>query len=294
MSNSTMHPLTPVLCLTTGRFCRTAVLALNITVTLSHIGTDLPRGTSMVDSDDTSTTILDDEERRMVSHVRYAVRMTDVCRVYRIGKREVVALKNINLEVTPGEYVVISGHSGSGKTTLLNLIGVIDYPTSGRVIVMDVPIGDYDESFRAAFRLYNTGFVFQSYNLVSTLTALENVMFPMQLSEQPLAEVQERAMRLLERVGLSDRHDHLPWQLSSGEQQRVAVARAIANDPPIVLADEPTANLDSESAEMIRELLTELNNQKKTVFVMTHDEKIINRHGVRRFEMIRGELVSHA
>ncbi len=245
---------------------------------------------------DESPTIATDEDLGSgeTESVKYAVRMVDVSRVYRIGKRNIVALHNINLDVTPGEYVVVYGHSGSGKTTLLNLIGVIDYPTSGRVLVMDVPIVDYDEAFRATFRLYNTGYVFQSYNLISTLTALENVMFPMQLSERPRVEVKERAMRLLERVGLSDRSDHLPWQLSSGEQQRVGVARAMANDPPIILADEPTANLDLESAEMIRAILSELNSQHKTIFVMTHDEKIINRPDVRRFEMVRGELIPHA
>ncbi|RDE16928.1 MAG: hypothetical protein C4K49_04060 [Candidatus Thorarchaeota archaeon] len=189
-----------------------------------------------------------------------------------------------------GEFVVISGPSGSGKTTLLNIVGGIDFASEGRVLVLDVPIGDYDETFRATFRLTNTGFIFQSYNLISTLTAVENVMFPMQLSGKSSGALREEAMALLKTVGLSDRSSHLPWQLSSGEQQRVAVARAMANDPSIVLADEPTANLDHDSAKIVRELLAELNRRGKTVFVVTHDNDIIGLPGIRHYEMLNGEL----
>jgi putative ABC transport system ATP-binding protein len=159
---------------------------------------------------------------------------------------------------------------------------------------MDVPIDDYDESFRATFRLTNTGFVFQSYNLISTLTAIENVMFPMQLSNKDAKEIHRDASILLERVGLSNRVGHLPWQLSSGEQQRVAMARAMANDPPIIIADEPTANLDSESAELIRNLLVSLNRAGKTVFVVTHDENIIELAGARHLTMEKGVLSANA
>ena len=222
--------------------------------------------------------------------VKHAVKLVDVTRIYKLGRKEIEALKRVNLEVALGDLVVISGRSGSGKTTLLNIIGAIDLVTSGRLFVMDVPINDYDETFRSSFRLNNTGFVFQSYNLVSTLTAIENVLFPMQLSAKSPDELQTDAMVLLERVGLSDRADHLPWQLSSGEQQRVAIARAMANDPPIILADEPTANLDGESGQMIRDLLLELNKEGKAVIVMTHDERIINQSGARRFRMESGEL----
>ncbi len=237
----------------------------------------------------------DDEEIILVAEsesagVKYATRLVDVSRVYEIGSRKIVALHDVNLEVRPGEFVVVEGPSGSGKTTLLNIIGAIDYATEGRVFLMDVPIQDYDESFRATFRLTNTGFVFQSYNLISTLTALENVMFPMQLTEHPRAALKERAKSLLERVGLDDRWDHLPWQLSSGEQQRIAVARAMANDPPLILADEPTANLDEESADLVRRILRELNEAGKTVIVMTHDPKIIGTEDARHFKMQRGEL----
>ena len=220
--------------------------------------------------------------------VSYAVRLIDVSRVYDLGTRKIAALQNVNLSVKAGEFVVVHGPSGSGKTTLLNLIGAIDAATSGRVLLMDVPINDYDESFKATFRLTNTGFIFQSYNLVSTLTAAENVMFPMQLAEQPIEKTREEASRLLAKVGIADREDHLPWQLSSGEQQRVAFARAMANDPPIILADEPTANLDSESAGLIRRLLDELSGRGKTIIVMTHDEKIIDRLGSTLYTMKGG------
>jgi putative ABC transport system ATP-binding protein len=222
--------------------------------------------------------------------VNYAVRLQGVSRTYSLGRREISALNNITLEIGMGDFVAITGASGSGKTTLLNIIGAIDYTTEGRVFVMDVPIGDYDESFRATFRLSNTGFIFQSYNLISTLTALENVMFPMQLTDKSLEEIQNDSLKLLERVGLAERTDHLPWQLSSGEQQRVAIARAMANDPPIILADEPTANLDSESARMVRDLLQSLHQNGKTVIVMTHDTAIVRTKGARHLIMADGVL----
>lgn len=245
----------------------------------------------MDNTDDTTEPLTIEETVAPEREVEFAVRLTDVTRTYVLGKREIHALQGVSFEVRPGEYVVVRGPSGSGKTTLLNIIGCIDLATSGRVVVMDVPIAEYDEVFRATFRLTYTGFIFQSYNLISTLTAMENIMFPMQLSEQPESEVRERAAMLLERVGLADRADHLPWQLSSGEQQRVAIARAMANDPPIILADEPTANLDQESAGMIRELLRELNGDGKTVIVMTHDDEIVSTPGARRFVMDGGVLL---
>ena len=227
-----------------------------------------------------------------LDEVRHAVRLVNVSRTYTLGKRRIDAVRDVSLEVEAGDYIVISGHSGSGKTTLLNIIGAIDSVTEGRIHVMDVPIADYDESFRATFRLQNTGYMFQSYNLISTLTAIENVMFPMQLSPKPIPELNAEARRLLEMVDMTDRLDHLPWQLSSGEQQRVALARAMANDPPIILADEPTANLDETSAEMVRAILHNLNNGGKAVIVMTHDEKIFSMSGARRFRMSEGALLS--
>ncbi|MHA2359397.1 MAG: ABC transporter ATP-binding protein, partial [Candidatus Thorarchaeota archaeon] len=205
-----------------------------------------------LDSIDYTKDTLDVED---LEDVKHSVQLQDVVRTFKLGKEEIRALDGVSLVIDKGEFVVISGKSGSGKTTLLNIIGAIDLTTSGRVHVMGVPITDYDESFRSTFRLDNTGFIFQSYNLVSTLTAVENVMFPMQLSSKNQSELREDAIKLLEDVEMGHRINHLPWQLSSGEQQRVAIARAMANDPPIILADEPTANLDGHSGQMIRELL---------------------------------------
>lgn len=232
----------------------------------------------------------DDLDIEDLEDVKHAVRLDDVHRTFVMGKTEIIAVIGVNLIVDAGDFVVISGKSGSGKTTLLNIIGAIDLATHGRVFVMDVPINDYDESFRASFRLNNTGFIFQSYNLVSTLTAAENVLFPMQLSEKSRSELRDDAMKLLEKVEMDHRADHLPWQLSSGEQQRIAIARAMANDPPIILADEPTANLDGDSGQMIRELLIELNREGKAVIVMTHDVGIIKQPNVQHYKMDAGAL----
>ena len=234
----------------------------------------------------------DDLDAEDFKDIKFAVKLKDVSRVYKAGRIEIEALRNVNLEVKLGDFIVIAGHSGSGKTTLLNIIGAIDLSSSGRTLIMDVPISDYDEAFRSSFRLNNTGFIFQSYNLISTLTAVENVLFPMQLSDKSPSKLRDEAMKLLERVEMEHRADHLPWQLSSGEQQRVAIARAMANDPPIILADEPTANLDGDSGAMVRNLLVELNSMGKAVIVMTHDEGIIKQAGIRRFKMDAGELHS--
>jgi putative ABC transport system ATP-binding protein len=235
----------------------------------------------------------DDLEVEDLEDVKHAVQLQDVHRTFKMGKIEIDAVIGVNITIDAGEFVVISGKSGSGKTTLLNIIGAIDLATHGRVFVMDVPINDYDESFRASFRLNNTGFIFQSYNLVSTLTAIENVMFPMQLYEKKQSELRERSMKLLETVEMDHRADHLPWQLSSGEQQRIAIARAMANDPPIILADEPTANLDGDSGQMIRELLVKLNKEGKAVIVMSHDERIINLPNIQHYKMELGVLSRH-
>jgi len=235
----------------------------------------------------------DDLEVEDLEDVKHAVRLQDVHRTFKMGKIEIDAVIGVNITIDAGEFVVISGKSGSGKTTLLNIIGAIDLATHGRVFVMDVPINDYDESFRASFRLNNTGFIFQSYNLVSTLTAIENVMFPMQLYEKKQSELRERSLKLLETVEMDHRADHLPWQLSSGEQQRIAIARAMANDPPIILADEPTANLDGDSGQMIRELLVKLNKEGKAVIVMSHDERIINLPNIQHYKMELGVLSRH-
>lgn len=203
------------------------------------------------------------------------IRAISLCKEHQVGDFTVQALKDINLEIVEGEFVCIEGPSGAGKTTILNLIGGLDKPTSGDIMVSGYNLNDHDEDFLAAFRCKHVGFVFQSYNLISTLTALENVAFALELADVSDERITERPMELLKQVGLSDRANHFPSQLSGGEQQRVAFARALANDPPIMLVDEPTANLDEKTASDIVKILKRLKQNGKTVVAATHDPKII-------------------
>lgn len=194
---------------------------------------------------------------------------------YEIGDFIVKAVDNVSLDVNDGEFVVIKGPSGAGKTTLLNLIGGLDSPNSGTIYNQGVKISDMDQESLALFRLINSGFIFQNYNLISTLTAEENIMFPMNLSGMKFEEQRNRAVKLLKEMRLGDRREHLPFQLSAGEQQRVAIARALANNPPIILADEPTANLDKKTSHFIRDLFKELKYNEKTIIIATHDDDLI-------------------
>jgi putative ABC transport system ATP-binding protein len=198
-----------------------------------------------------------------------------LCKTYEIGDAKVEVLKDVSLKVGKGEFTVISGPSGSGKTTLLNLVGGIDKPTSGKIVVFGDDLGVKDEDFLASFRCNKVGFVFQSYNLVSTLSVAENVAFPMEWARKPENYIEERVEKLLEIVGLQHRAEHFPFQLSGGEQQRVAFARALANDPPFLLVDEPTGNLDTKTSLKIIQILQRLKGDRKTVIVATHDERII-------------------
>ena len=200
---------------------------------------------------------------------------SSVCKQYQIGSLMIEALKNLDLEVEKGEFVSIYGPSGAGKTTLLNLIGGLDKPTSGKVVVFGHDLGTYDENFLATFRCAYVGFVFQSYNLISTLTAIENVAFAVELAGWPRERIAKRSEDLLKLVGLEHRANHFPAQLSGGEQQRVAFARALANDPPLLLADEPTGNLDVETGLEIVRILEKMKTKGKTVIVATHDERIL-------------------
>ena len=203
------------------------------------------------------------------------IRAISLRKEHQVGDSTVQALKDINLEILESEFVCIKGPSGAGKTTILNLIGGLDKPTSGEIIVSGHNLNDYNEDFLAAFRCKHVGFVFQSYNLISTLTALENVAFALELAGISDERITERPTKLLMQVGLSDRANHFPSQLSGGEQQRVAFARALANDPPIMLVDEPTANLDEETASDIVKILKGLKQNGKTVVVATHDQSIV-------------------
>jgi len=200
---------------------------------------------------------------------------SSLCKQYQIGDLTIEALKNLDLEVEKGEFVSIYGPSGAGKTTLLNLIGGLDKPTSGKVVVFGHGLGTYDENFLATFRCAYVGFVFQSYNLISTLTAIENVAFAVELAGWPRERIVERSENLLKLVGLEHRANHFPAQLSGGEQQRVAFARALANNPPLLLADEPTGNLDVETGLEIVRILEKMKAEGKTVIVATHDERIL-------------------
>ena len=200
---------------------------------------------------------------------------SNLCKTYEIGDAKVEVLKGVNLNVEKGEFTVVSGPSGFGKTTLLNIIGGIDKPTSGKIVVFGDDLGVKDEDFLASFRCNKVGFVFQSYNLVSTLSVAENIAFPMEWARKPENHIKERVKELLEVVGLQHRTEHFPFQLSGGEQQRVAFARALANDPPFLLVDEPTGNLDTKTSLKIVQMLQKLKGDRKTVIVATHDERII-------------------
>lgn len=204
-----------------------------------------------------------------------AVSAQSLCKAYRMGDVDVEVLKEISLSVAVGEFVVICGASGAGKTTLLNIISGIDKPTSGKIVVFGQDLEDKDEDFLAEFRCNDVGFVFQSYNLVSTLTVAENVAFPMEWRRRPAKEIEARVTELLDVVGLQHRANHFPAQLSGGEQQRVAFARALANDPQLLLADEPTGNLDATNGKKIIQILRMLKANGKTVIVSTHDAEIM-------------------
>ncbi|MGD2123066.1 MAG: ABC transporter ATP-binding protein [Gemmatimonadota bacterium] len=206
------------------------------------------------------------------------IRLRQITRIYKEGSLEVLALRGVDLDVAEGEFSALAGPSGSGKTTLLNIIGVLDHPTSGRVEVAGRDIGKLQKGEAADFRLNHVGFIFQAYNLVPVLTAYENAEFTLLLRGIPPQERKDRVMPLLERVGLADMADRKPHELSGGQQQRVAVVRALATRPAIILADEPTANLDSDTSAGLLDLMQGLNEEMKTTFLFsTHDPVVIGR-----------------
>ncbi|WP_456474842.1 ABC transporter ATP-binding protein [Candidatus Pyrohabitans sp.] len=199
------------------------------------------------------------------------IKLENVVKIYRLGKVEVPALRGITLGIPRGEYASIMGPSGSGKSTLMNLIGALDRPTSGKVYIDGVDIAKLNDDQLALLRRKKVGFVFQQFNLINKLSALENVALPMWFAGMSRRKRMQRAAELLELVGLGKRLHHKPAELSGGERQRVAIARALANDPEIILADEPTGNLDSASGAAVIQLLEELNKQGKTLVLVTHD-----------------------
>ncbi|HVP16285.1 MAG TPA: ABC transporter ATP-binding protein [candidate division Zixibacteria bacterium] len=209
-----------------------------------------------------------------MKEIMTVVSASSLGKVYEANILKVEVLKDIDFEVGQGEFTVVGGPSGSGKTTLLNIVGGIDRPTSGKIVVYGEDLGARDEDFLAGFRCTNIGFVFQSYNLVSTLTVAENVAFPMEWARKNEEHIRGRVDELLGLVGLQHRTEHFPFQLSGGEQQRVAFARALANDPPLFLVDEPTGNLDVRTSAKIVQILSTLKDSGKTIIVATHDEHI--------------------
>lgn len=200
--------------------------------------------------------------------------LENVTKIYKMGSEEIKALDDLSLEIRDGEILVVMGPSGSGKSTFLHLAGCLDRPTSGRVLIDGKDVSNLREKELARIRNKIIGFVFQQFNLLPRLTALENVELPMIYAGIPKRKRVERAKKLLEMVGLSDRMKHRPSQLSGGQQQRVAIARALANNPKIILADEPTGNLDTKSGEVVISILKDLNRKGLTIVIVTHDPDV--------------------
>ena len=204
------------------------------------------------------------------------LRLENVWKIYQMGEVEFAALKGVDLEIDKGEFVAVLGPSGSGKSTMMNLIGCLDLPSRGIIRLDARDISKLGESDLAQIRGKKIGFIFQQFNLIPTLSVLENVMLPLEFQEVATSVAQQRGLYLLEMVGLTDRVHHLPSQLSGGQRQRVAIARSLAVDPDIILADEPTGNLDSKTGKYILDFLDELHtNEGKTVIVVTHDLNIV-------------------
>lgn len=206
------------------------------------------------------------------------IRTEKLCKVYNPDTIPVHALRDVTVSVDKGEFTSLVGPSGSGKTTLLNMLGALDMPSSGKSFIDDVEVTSLSDKGRIKFRLHNIGFVFQHYNLIPVFTARENVSFIMMLQGVNQKEMNERTDELLEQVGLGDRKDARPSQLSGGQQQRVAVARALASEPKFILADEPTANLDTKAAMNLLDLMEKMNEEQQVTFIFsTHDQRVIKR-----------------
>ena len=220
-----------------------------------------------------------------------AVRCVDLCKTYRQGEQDIKALDHLSMEVEEGGFVCLSSPSGGGKTTLLNAIGGLDRPDSGEVWIAGQRIDNLRKGELAELRLHRIGFVFQAFNLIPVLSARENVEFVMQVQGVPASERRDKALEILAEVGLEGLGDRLPSEMSGGQQQRVAVARAIVADPALVLADEPTANLDSKTADGLIDLFQHLNEHHGTTFIMaTHDQRVMT-YAKRLVRMLDGRIV---
>src|ERR1051326_874086 len=217
----------------------------------------------------------------------------DVSKIYRMGTNSVTALDNVSMAVQEGEFVAIQGTSGSGKSTLLNMLGGLDHPSSGEVFFVSKPLGPFSKKEMARYRRFSVGMIFQNFNLITTMSAEENVRLALAFGGLRGVGRKDRARELLERVGLLDRMDHRPAELSGGEQQRVAIARALANRPRILLADEPTGNLDSTRAHELLSLLKEMvDRDHLTVLLVTHDHELASRYADRIIMMKDGKVNS--
>lgn len=220
-----------------------------------------------------------------------AVRCVDLCKTYRQGDQDIKALDHVSIEIAKGGFVCLSAPSGGGKTTLLNAIGGLDIPDSGEVYIAGQRVDNLSKGERADLRLNQIGFVFQAYNLIPVLSAIENVEFVMQVQGVAAAERKEKARSILQEVGLEGLENRRPAEMSGGQQQRVAVARAIASRPALILADEPTANLDSRTSDELMELFTELNEHHNTTFIIaSHDQRVMN-YAKRLVRMLDGRIV---
>lgn len=221
------------------------------------------------------------------------IQVSGLKRHYEMGGTIVRALDGVDIEIPAHTFTVVMGPSGSGKSSLLYLLGGLDRPTSGEITVNGERLDQMDENALALFRRKTMGFIFQSFNLVASMSALENVAFPMQFSGVAVSQRNEKAKSLLEQVGLADRSHHKPSELSGGQQQRVAVARALVNDPMLIFADEPTGNLDSQSGVTVMQMLSELHKSGRTVLVVTHDPRM-TRFATNKIFLLDGKIVSEA
>jgi len=220
------------------------------------------------------------------------IKVEDLWKIYQLGEVQVEALRGVSFEIEEGEFVAIMGPSGSGKSTLMNILGCLDRPTRGRYFLDGQEVSQLNENQLAQVRNKKIGFIFQSFNLLPRLTALQNVELPLIYAGIPSQKRKEQAIKSLEAVGLGDRIHHYPNQLSGGQQQRVAIARALVNDPSIILADEPTGNLDTRSSEEIMHILQELNQEGKTIVLVTHERDIAS-HTHRILHFRDGQLVDN-
>jgi len=219
------------------------------------------------------------------------IRLEDVWKIYKEGQlNQVDALKDVNIKIKAGEFVSIMGPSGSGKSTGMNLIGSLDVPTRGKIFLNSHNISHLSESDLAQVRGKTIGFIFQQFNLIANLTAKENIMLPMIFQGASEYEREIRAEELLEMVELGDRMDHYPSELSGGQQQRVAIARALANNPDVILADEPTGNLDTHTGEIVMKFLNDLNDKGKTIIIVTHDPEIALKHSKKIYWIKDGQV----